>query len=77
MTMHMHQLYQVSAEQALLGLHGLKIRIFISIREERRKRERKVKGIPSFFCHSLIETTSGQYRHKKTTAIDHSIAVAE
>jgi len=68
----------VSAEQALLGLHGLKIRIFISIREERRKRERKVKGHPLlFFCPSLIKTTCGQYRHKKTTAIDHSIAVAE
>jgi hypothetical protein len=53
MTMHMHQLHQVSAEQTLLGLHGLKIGIFISIREERRKRERKVKGIP-FFSSVLL-----------------------
>jgi len=53
MTMHMHQLHEVSAEQALLGLHGLKIRIFISIREERRKRESKVKGIP-FFSFVLL-----------------------
>jgi hypothetical protein len=53
MTMYMHQLNQVSAEQALLGLHGLKIRIFISIKEERRKRERKVKDIP-FFSSVLL-----------------------
>lgn len=73
----MHQLHQVSAEQALLGLHGLKIRIFISTGKERSKREEKKGHTLFFFSPSLSETTGGQYRHKKTTAIDRSIAVAE
>lgn len=50
----MHQLYQVSAEQALLGLHGLKIGIFISIREEQKKKDNESETNPSFSLVLLL-----------------------